>query len=216
MDRPTDHCPICANLEEAIITRILTLMQKRSYAKQTLILEQQESSKGLYLIAKGSVKVSKISPAGKEIVLQILKAGQTFGETSVLGQDFEADNITAMEASEIFYLSKRDLEPLLKEKPQLYQSVVASLIRWMQNLNSVIENINITSAKDRVLLYLNRLQKEQAQSTLKLDKKKYDVALMLGLRPETFSRTLTELEEEGVIKMNHKEIKILNADYFAS
>lgn len=214
MDRPTDKCPICSTLEENTINRIVSLLQKKSFPKNTLILDQMDGQRGLYLIAKGAVKVSKISAAGKEIVLQILKSGETFGESGLLGQTPQADTVTAIEVSEIFYVSKRDLEPLLLEKPLLYQSVVASLIRWMQNLNSVIENINTASAKDRVILYLARLKKEQAQNILKLDKKKYDVALMLGLRPETFSRTLTDLEDEGIIKMNHKEIVIINDEYF--
>lgn len=212
MDRPTDKCPICSNLEETTIDRILSLLQKKTYTKNTLIMDQSEFSRGLYLIAKGSVKISKISSAGKEIVLQIVKAGETFGESSLLGQQAQSDTVTTMENSELFFLSKRDLAPLLLEKPQLYQSVVASLVRWMQNLNSVIENINTASAKDRVLLYLARLRKEQARNLVTLDKKKYDVALMLGLRPETFSRTLAELEEEGLIKMSHKQIEILGEE----
>lgn len=216
MDRPTDKCPICSSQESNTIDQILTIMQKKTYAKNAMILDQTEIATGLYLIAKGAVKVSKISSLGKEIVLQILKTGDTFGEGSLLGQENQGNTITVIENCEIFYLSKRDLEPLLLKKPQLYQSVVASLIRWTQNLNSVIENINTPSAKDRVLLYLARLKKEQPhQNILQLDHKKHDVALMLGLRPETFSRALTELEDEGIIKMNHKQIQILAEEHLA-
>lgn len=208
LSRPTDNCPICSNLEESTISRILALIQKKSYAKNSLIFDQDQQISGLYLIGKGSVKVSKISAGGKEIVLRILKAGETFGETSLLESNPPTDTIATLENSEIFYLAKRDLEPLLRQKPQLYQSVVSSLIRWMQNLNEVIENMNAASAKEKVLLYLVRLRKEQAQDIIQLDKKKHDVALMLGLRPETFSRTLAQLEEEGIIRLNHKQIVI--------
>lgn len=215
MDRPTDKCPICSSQEENTITQILPIIQKRSFGKNALILDQAGQATGLYLIAKGSVKISKISAGGKEIVLQILKDGDTFGQASLLGEDTQVDTVTAVDNCEVFYLSKKDLEPLLLQKPRLYQAVVASLVRWMQNLNSVIENINTPSAKERVLLYLTRLKKEQRQSVLHLDHKKYDVALMLGLRPETFSRTLTELEEDGIIKMNHKQIEIIAEQYLA-
>lgn len=209
MERPTDKCPICAGQEEKVVIEILSLLQKKTFAKNTLILDPSEPAGGLYLIAKGAVKISKISALGKEIVLQVLKTGATFGEGSLLGQSRPEDTVMAIEGSEVFYLPKRDLEPLMKKNPLFYQSVVASLVRWMENLNSVIENINTPLARDRVLLYLARLKKEQCQSTVRLDKKKYDVALMLGLRPETFSRTLTELEEEGLIRMNHKQIELL-------
>ena len=94
--------------------------------------------------------------------------------------------------------------------PELYQSVVQSLIRWMDKLHLVIENISLSSARGRVVTYLTRLEKEQQASTIRLNGKKHEVALMLGLRPETFSRTLTELETEGLIKLDHKQIHILN------
>jgi len=69
----------------------------------------------------------------------------------------------------------------------------------------------MASARERVSSYLKRLYREQEQQNtlIHLAGKKHEVALMLGLRPETFSRSLAELESEGVIKMNHKQIQIL-------
>lgn len=211
-DRPTDNCPICSSHEEKVTNQILNFLQKKSFSKNTMIFDQQEDARGLYLVTKGSVKISKISPAGKEIVLQILGAGKTFGEGSILGQDKNADTATALEPTEIFYLAKKDFQIILNENPLLYQSVVNSLVRWMENLNTVIENINTPSAKERVWMYICRLRTQQQDKPLiKLDGKKHDVALMLGLRPETFSRALSELEEEGMIRMNHKQIQIIES-----
>ncbi|WP_374030664.1 Crp/Fnr family transcriptional regulator [Bdellovibrio bacteriovorus] len=81
----------------------------------------------------------------------------------------------------------------------------------MANLNNVIENINTPSAKERVWTYLCRLQTEQNKEVVQLSGKKHEVALMLGLRPETFSRALAELENDGHIKMNHKQVQILQS-----
>lgn len=208
-NRPTDNCPICATQEEKVIGKILGVIQKRNYPKNSLIFKQEEESHGLFLVSKGSIKISKISPAGKEIVLQMVGPGQTFGEGSLLGQTKQPDTASAAEAAELFYLPKREFQGILVENPSLYQSVVNSLIRWMDNLNSVIENINTPSAKDRVWLYLERLQEQQQKPIIQLNGKKHDVALMLGLRPETFSRALSDLESEGLINMNHKQIQIL-------
>lgn len=207
--RPTDHCPICSTHEEKVTNQVLNLLQKKNYPKNAMIFEQQDDAKGFFLVTKGSVKISKISAAGKEIVLQIVGIGKTFGEGSVLGQEKNADTATTLEPSEIFYLAKKDFQVILTENPALYQSVVNSLVRWMENLNLVIENINTPSAKERVWLYLRRLREQQEGPVIQLGGKKHDVALMLGLRPETFSRALSELEQEGSICMNHKQIQII-------
>ncbi|WP_347358703.1 Crp/Fnr family transcriptional regulator [Bdellovibrio sp.] len=208
---PVDSCPICSTQEEKVTEQILGVIQKKSYPKNTVIFEQEEEAKGLYLIIKGTVKISKISPTGKEVVLGLLGPGKTFGEGSLLGQPKQADTASASENCEIFYLPKKDLQDILTKHPLLYQSVVSSLVRWMANLNQVIENISNPSAQDRVLNYLERLQSEQQTPVVHLEGKKHEVALMLGLRPETFSRTLAELEQQDVIKMNHKQIQILKS-----
>lgn len=208
---PVDNCPICSTQEEKVIEQILTFIQKKNYLKNALIFEQEEESKGLYLIVKGLVKISKISPTGKEIVLGLLGPGKTFGEGSLLGQNKQADTASASENSEIFYLPKKDLQDILSKNPLLYQSVVSSLVRWMGQLNQVIENISNPSAHERVLNYLEQKQNDQNKSLIHLEGKKHEVALMLGLRPETFSRALADLEQQQIIKMNHKQIQILKA-----
>lgn len=208
-DKPTDNCPICSTQEEKITGQIIPLIQKKHFAKNSQIFEQEGVSTGLYLIQKGSVKISKMSPAGKEMLIEILGPGKTFGEAGILGQTKNTDSATTCDDSDIFYLPKAEFQQVLAKHPELYQSVVQSLIRWMDKLHLVIENISLASAKDRVWSYLCRLQSEQNRPLLHLSGKKHEVALMLGLRPETFSRTLAELESEGLIKMNHKQIQML-------
>lgn len=211
--RSVENCPICSSQEEKVISKILEVIQKKSFLKNSLIFEQDEESKGLFLITKGTVKISKISANGKEIVLGLLNSGMTFGEGSLLGQDKQADTATASDNVELLYLPKKEFQAILQQSPSLYQSVVTSLVKWMANLNAVIENINTPSAKDRVWTYLCRLQDEQKHQILQLGGKKHEVALMLGLRPETFSRTLSDMEADGMIKMNHKQIQLLRVNH---
>lgn len=208
--KPVDHCPICSTQEEKITEEILGLMQKKSFPKGSLVFSPQENSQGLYLITQGTVKISKLSPQGKEVVLGILGTGKTFGEASALGLQRHEDTATATENSEVFLLPSTDLQRLTQQYPLFYQSVVSALVRWMANLNQVIESITLSSARDRVWAHLQRLQADQGgKQVIQLQGKKHEVALMLGLRPETFSRTLSDLETEGLIKMNHKQIQIL-------
>lgn len=208
---PMDYCPICSSQEEKVTEQILSVIQKKIYAKNTIIFEQDDEAKGLYLITKGTVKISKISSNGKEVVLGLLGPGKTFGEGSLLGQPRQTDMASTSESCEVFYLPKQELQAVLTKHPALYQSVVSSLVRWMANLNQVIENISTPSAQDRVINYLDRLQTEQQTAVVQLEGKKHEIALMLGLRPETFSRALAELEEQQLIKMSHKQIQILKS-----
>ncbi|MGZ3773893.1 MAG: Crp/Fnr family transcriptional regulator [Pseudobdellovibrionaceae bacterium] len=213
--KPTDHCPICSSLEEKVTDQILGHLQKRTLPKGVTVFGQDCNSKGLYLLSKGSVKISRISPHGKEVILDILHPGQTFGENGLLGDFTNNDLITTNEDVEMFCLPQKDFQQILAEHPEIYKKVVTSLIQWVDRLHTIIENISTPSAKERVSGYLKRLTVEQSNSLIHLSGKKHEVALMLGLRPETFSRALTDLEQSGAIKMNHKQIQVLKAGLLA-
>lgn len=211
--KPTDHCPICSSLEEKVTNQILGLLKKRTLEKGTIVRDQGSAPTGLYLLSRGSVRVSRINSHGKEVILDILHPGQTFGEAGLFTKSLNSDLITTNEDVEFFYLSKEDFQQILKEHPEIYQKVLGSLIQWMDKLNAIIENINTPSAKERVTGYIKRLVVDQSSSLIHLTGKKHEVALMLGLRPETFSRALSELEGVGAIKMNHKQIQVLRAEF---
>lgn len=206
---PTEFCPICSTHQEQITDQILQIVQKRIVPKDCVIFNQDQAAGGIYLIQKGTVKISRFSPQGKEIVIEMLSAGKTFGESGVFGQGRRAEAATATENCDLFVLPKAGFKEVLSSHPELYHSVVQSLCESMDRLNSVIENISTHSAKERVSTYLKRLQQDQQTTLIRLTGKKHEVALMLGLRPETFSRALADLESTGTIKMNHKQIQIL-------
>ena len=206
---PTENCPICATLEAEVTDEILASLAKKQFPKGAQVFSQNDEAHGIYLLAKGSVKISRLSPTGKEILLDILHPGSTFGEKSVFGSGQHADSAVANENCELFLLPKDRFKTIVTSHPQVAESVIKSICQWMEKLNSIIENINSPSARERVCNYLNRLRSEQKAPVVQLNGKKHEVALMLGLRPETFSRVLSDMEKEDFIKMNHKQIQIL-------
>lgn len=210
--RPTDNCPICHSLEEKITDQILSALKSKKFSRRSIICDQGGAAQGLYLISKGSVRVSRITPNGKEMILDILHPGAIFGEAGILGEDKSANQISSNEDAEVFYISHEAFQGILIENPEIYKNIFSSLVKWMDKLNSIIESINNPSAKDRVTTFLKKLSVEQNHALIHLNGKKHEVALMLGLRPETFSRVLSDLENSEIIKMNHKQIQILKLD----
>ena len=206
-----DKCPICSSQEEKVTDIIIPLIRSLKFKKNSVLFDQGQSVNGFYLIHKGKVKISKVSPQGKEVILGFLGAGKTFGEASLFNSEVTSDLLTVTENSEIYFISKEDFQKILQFRPELYHSVISSLVRWMDQLSSVIENIGVNSARERVLKFLLNLQKEQQSDTLQLTEKKHEVAMMLGLRPETFSRTLADLEDEGLLKLDHRKIVVLQS-----
>lgn len=204
------NCPICSSMEESVTNEILAHLSPLKAKKDKVILSPDIVSPGLYLIGKGRVKVFRLNSNGKELILHLLKDGDCFGEKSAMDGAPQGDFVTATTETSLFLLPREKLHDLLQKHPKLYPSVLRSICRWMDHLNGVIESISLSSARERVSVFLKRLVVEQESDLVSLPHKKHEVALMLGLRPETFSRALTEIEEQGAIKLNHRQIQVVD------
>lgn len=203
------HCPICSSHEESVTEQIAAKLTLRRFERGAVVCSQEEPCHGLFIIGKGTAKVFRLTAEGKETVLAVLSSGDTFGEAS-LQQKKHSESIAAMSDLEVFFLKQSDLEQTLRQHPTLYPSVINAMIRWVDRLNLVIDNISTASARERVAKYLRSLS--PAAGTIELPYKKHEVALMLGLRPETLSRAFNDLEQEGSIRLDHKKIHILNSN----
>lgn len=204
------NCPICSSMEESVTNEILAHLSPVKAKKDKVILSPDIVSPGLYLIGKGLVKVFRLNSNGKELILHLLKDGDCFGEKSAMDGAPQGDFVTATTETSLFLLPREKLHDLLQKHPKLYPSVLRSICRWMDHLNGVIESISLSSARERVSVFLKRLVVEQESDLVSLPHKKHEVALMLGLRPETFSRALAEIEEQGAIKLNHRQIQVVD------
>ena len=194
--------------------QIASKLTLRRFSRGAAVCSQEDPCNGLYIIGKGTAKVFRLTAEGKETVLAVLSSGDTFGEAS-LQQKKHSESIAAMSDLEVFFLKQSDLEQTLRQYPTLYPSVINAMVRWVDRLNLVIDNISTASARERVAKYLRSLFAETASNhgsvnTIELPFKKHEVALMLGLRPETLSRAFNDLEQEGAIRLDHKKIHILN------
>ena len=208
------HCPICSSHEESVTEQIASKLMLRRFDRGAIVCSQEDPCRGLYIIGKGTVKVFRLTAEGKETVLAVLSSGDTFGEAS-LHQKKHSESIAAMTDLEVFFLKQDDLEQTLRQYPTLYPSVINAMVRWVDRLNLVIDNISTASARERVAKYLRSLSADTAGTredlnTIELPFKKHEVALMLGLRPETLSRAFSDLEQEGAIRLDHKKIHLLN------
>jgi len=116
--------------------------------------------------------------------------------------------------------------PLYLQLARKNNNIAMALIEYLAEKRSShyseIETITICNARQRVISYLKKcwqdtdncqLSKIGYQKAL-LPAPKYQIAAYLGMKPETFSRVLTALQKNGLIKINRREIFIISPDIF--
>lgn len=100
------------------------------YPKGAVILKEGDPTKGIFLLKKGKVEISKITPDGWKQTLALLTENQFFGELSVIEdrQSHSAD-VTAIDDSEFFLIKKGDMKDLEEAQPVMMYKIMRAIAR---------------------------------------------------------------------------------------
>jgi len=184
--------------------------QRVSLEAGEILLIEGERSQTAYVVESGWLKSSKSSLNGREHVLQFIGAGETINETNVLADTTNATSITALEPSVLYAIRRDVILSVLNRYPQLAQIIIQKLADTVQFLFTVIEDISLRSIEARLARYLL----DQASGDILYRPKwatQAELANHLGTVPNVLHRTLRNLEQEGLIKVERQQIKILDA-----
>ncbi|MDQ7025122.1 MAG: Crp/Fnr family transcriptional regulator [Anaerolineae bacterium] len=175
---------------------------------EILLLEGDESQ-AVYVVASGWLKSSKSSPNGREHVLRFIGAGETFNEVSVLIETTNSTTITALEPSELYVIHRKAILDLLDKYPRLARTIIQRLASTVQFLFTMIEDLSLRSIEARLARYL---LEQASDDTLHRPRwaTQAEIANHLGTVPNVLNRSLKNLEQEALIKVERHQIKILN------
>jgi len=209
--------PLFANLPPDDLRRLADIAILRRCEKKKTIFREGDRADGFFIVSAGSVKVFKLSEDGKEQVLHIVGPGQSFAEATVFeGGTFPA-HAEALDDSELAFLPKKQFIDLLERNPRIALRMMASLSRWLKRMTDLVESIALRDVEGRLVRYLSEEMKSRGVTpkdgtVYELEVGKNVLASLLGTVPETFSRTLKKLQEEGKIRVKGNQIRILKAD----
>jgi CRP-like cAMP-binding protein len=209
--------PLFANLPPADLSRVGGISVVRRYARRGTLFREGDRADGFFIVASGRVKIFKLSEDGKEQVLHILEAGDSFAEAAIFeGGGFPA-NAEALGDSELLFLPKRPFMELLEKNPEMAVRMLGSLSRWLKRMTDLVENLALRDVEARLVFFVSEEMKSRGVPLR--DGAEYEIpvgknvlASRLGTVPETFSRALKKLQEEGKIRVKGNRIRILRAD----
>lgn len=158
---------------------------------------------GPYYLHKGTVVLVKSSSKGKEQIVRQIEPGEIFAEVPIFRNiDWYPINARCSTACELSLLPTEEVKRAVQTDPQLAWAASCSLANRITEFRDIVFDLTLAEAKQRLLRYLLRKLegKTNAFGVVRLGINHQDLALLLGIRPESLSRALTELEESGKMK----------------
>lgn len=203
--------PLFAGLVDEQIHWLAAIMEKRKYSKGKVIFTEGEAATGLYVLHAGRVKIYKLSSEGKEQILHIFGPGEPFGEVAVfVGGQFPA-YAEAVKDSEALFFPRKKIVELITKDPSLAMNMLAMLSKRLKYFTQLVENLSLKEVPQRLAAYLLVLANmKDKYDTVELDIAKGQLASLLGTIPETLSRILNKMSSQGYIKVEGRQIKLLD------
>ncbi len=213
---------IFSTLQDEQLREIANMVVHRRYKKGQTIFFQGDVADKLYIVNKGKIKVFRYTKEGKEQILYILSDGDFIGDLSLLKKGKLEFNAEALEDTAICTLTKEDFDKILADNPGITLRILEVVHDRVVNLENLVQRLSTKDVESRVIGVLLSLVKDFGKETdgvveLELPLSREEIGNYSGLTRETVSRTLTSMQEEGLIELiGNKKILIRDMDYLKS
>ncbi|MFC1858062.1 Crp/Fnr family transcriptional regulator [Thermodesulfobacteriota bacterium] len=207
------NIPYFTELTIEEMQKLVASSQKQRYPRGSIVLNKDDVGDETYLIMTGKVKVIITHTDGKEIILNILKSGDFFGEMAVFDKMPRSATVVAEEDCELLIISRENIANQIKRNPQIAFKLLSDISRRLREADEQISGLAHLDAKGRVAQTLLKLSKEATMITNEgyqvFPKPPIkDIAAMSGTPHETVSRLLSELVNKGIIGLTEEHIII--------
>ena len=200
-----------AELDERELQEIATVAKPRRYDKDEVVFHEDESGDVFCLIREGRVKITMISPEGKEIILSVIEPGEFFGEMSLLDNEPRSATVVALEDLELMTIWRNDFLQLLSENFSITKKILAEISRRLRTASDRIESLATMDVHGR----LARFFLDLARSNGKVLNNGYvavtrpthqAIANTIGTSRETVSRLIHDFMRQDLLLSEGKTI----------
>lgn len=196
--------PLFSELNDSELDAVIALASTSNVPKKSIVVQEGEMGNALYVILKGSVKISYYAPDGREVVLSLLQQGSIFGEMSLLDKQPRSATVSTLEDSRLAQIRQSDFERLLLSQPQITLKLLTEVVSRLRRTSMVLERISTMDVPHRLYDYLQDYcerfgtEGNDGYCSVKLPTHQL-IADQLSTSRETISRAISALKKEEII-----------------
>ena len=192
--------------------RLAVEMKVQELDQGEVLFHRGDPADSFYYVDTGLIELSLISATGDKKTLEVVNPGRTFGEAVTFMQEVKYP-VTAegLQKSRLCEIPNRAFLDMLRTNRDACMRLLADLSRHLHARVREIENLSIQNARHRLSSYLIDHISDAGdgdQATARLELPRHVIASRLSIKPETLSRLLRNLSDEGVISIEDRVVFI--------
>ena len=206
------ECALFGGMAEADLHAIAAITTVKSFAKGDYLFHEGAPVHGFFIVHTGAVKVHRVSLAGKEQVLHMYRAHESFGEEALISDLGYAADASAVDDSVVLMVQRPEFLVLLRRQPELALCVLRSMSQHLSDLVELLDDLTLKDVKTRLANWL--LQhcpdpQSHVPYRIELPTTKRVLAAELGTVSETFSRTVAKFRKQRLITVEGNSLTLL-------
>ena len=200
--------------DDAQLADLLTIGTLQTIKANDEILRQGDEGTSLVIVLDGVVRVSMVTPNGREIILDYAEAGAVLGEIAVLDDQPRTASAIAMWAGRLLRIPRAAFFGFIERHPNVAIRLLREMARRLRESDMTIESDRAFTTGPRLARYLKRLTDQKVHGTrLTRDLSQSELGSFVGISRENINRQLAAWASEGVIELTQGKIRIVDPDY---
>ena len=202
-------CPVRHTTEWASLTNEeVDILDKgkvdRSHLPGDVIYNQRDKNEGLYAVYSGLIGLRRFQSDGSSLLLYLVHSGTVFGYRSYLSKTEHSVTAEVLMPGRICFIQGRTVHALLQQNPRVGLGFLEHSLANMKDMEEKFIRAAVLPVKSRVLHFLLMLNEQSGslndsdEHILDIPLSRRDLASAVGTTPETLSRTLRQIEDDGL------------------
>ena len=203
--------PLFTELSDLDVASLSRLASRRRCPKDTVVFFENEEGDSVFMIIEGRIKVTILGDDGREIILSMLGPGDFFGEMALLDNEPRSATAIAVEDTELLSLHRTDFQSVMGNNPGISAALIKVLSTRLRRANHQISTLALLDVYGRVARVILDMAREEGRR-LKDGRIAFrrathqEIANRIGTTRETVTRMLKDLERQGLIRVEGREI----------
>jgi CRP/FNR family transcriptional regulator len=206
-------CQLFVGLPQADLENIADVAVLKSLEKGEYLFHEGDPAHGFYVVQRGAVNVHRVNAAGKEQIIHIFRAGDSFAEAALASTTGYPADARVIEPTQVLLIQKDGILALVRQQPELALRMLGSMGSHLRVLVGQLEDLTLKDVETRLANWLvKRCPNPESDKPVRIElaMTKRVLAAELGTVSETFSRTLAAFRERKLLTVKGKTITVLS------
>jgi CRP/FNR family transcriptional regulator, cyclic AMP receptor protein len=206
--------PIFCDLDPDALDQLCRYAKHSTLKRGATIFSKGDPGNSLFAVISGTVKISISSADGRSAILNLIGAGEIFGEVALLDGLARTADATANTNCEIFVIDRREFIPFVRSQPALAMKFIELLCTRLRWTSDQVEEVILQNLPGRLASALLRLTEKHklAPGGRTIAITQQEISEMVGMTRESINKQLRVWAARHWVRLEHGAIVVLNVE----